>query len=1093
MPGEMGADKRCSMCAQQGEPCTNIGEYIDRWKADPSLRAALKESNGALLRQQAGESQSQPTSPLETRVCSRMGCGAIISPSLPQSVILCDECLPIAQKVAEESLAKLKGKRRDSSSSTPPCRPSLISIPSVPDVPTVAISRRPVLAPPPAALPKVEPDAQADDEDVDMETLELRYPDEDVEMEAAPTPAKEAPTAPPPADPVKQDAEGPVALPAMLPPPPPMQVPPKTLPQIGFMPPPGFYPTQVYRACANTFNGCTGVVKPGSMARRCMNCVSADWKRMRAARPASTPRPAPASSGSEPRPADTSRTPSDVEPPSAKRKKVTWADLAKDGDQDAALSSNREKGEKDLDATVQSASASSSSSPQAGSSKSVTVDIAEERMCSASTATPSTAAPPPASESDSDTPLSTRSPRSPTRGRVLSWPPPGQHVSSDGEDSDTEVPLSSLARRRPGPLSKTETEPIKLSNTWLNMSKALQPTPSSNDRPATPQSAQLHDDSSPSSKPPPLLSKPTGLPKRPSPSPSAQQPTPRPSVPLPRRRVRAPKPTTATCPKQASLTAPVQATSPSDQPSAQATAIAAPSTTAASTGTAIASTSVEMSSSSSSAQAPITTSTVAPPSSSFAPLKLPSISHPIPVSEASSPRAAAAADSASGVDSDSDLTDLSELEAELVSDDSEDEEPIPQRPTGLKIRIPARPAVESTPAVTAAPAPALITGPTRPCRICKQPVPEEARWKCCEACRERTRLYQRARQNGEVEPQRRNLNAELAAVDRLLGDAARVVVGSRKCTMRFCMHVLPPAGEYKWKMCAACRSYVRATKKPAHGGKENGAEGEEGKGREATKRYRLDDNERTEPTPPGRCVSLDCGMVVSVGQTKCEQCTFRDEHPGQPRRMVTTPAAPEAPRKARRPMLPPRLPTPYPEFPTFMLLLVEFYTRLRDFLETQARYFLLATTAGRSRGGPSAPLLDAASTPAFAGASLFAFDGEYSVIAMDYDVLGRKEAVVQHARVLKDEIECAGRLKFGPTMWVSQADHGVVARFACEHDVLIRLPPVRGSATGDPADKNAPAPLHKVMRGELEIAIMADGSHRFFPGQRTVVRFRLVG
>ena len=103
-------------------------------------------------------------------------------------------------------------------------------------------------------------------------------------------------------------------------------------------------------------------------------------------------------------------------------------------------------------------------------------------------------------------------------------------------------------------------------------------------------------------------------------------------------------------------------------------------------------------------------------------------------------------------------------------------------------------------------------------------MPLENRWKCCEACRERTRLYQRARQNGEVEPQRRNINAELAAVDRILGDASRVVVGSSKCTMRFCMHILPPAGEYKYKMCASCRSYVRSTKKATPGGKENGAE-----------------------------------------------------------------------------------------------------------------------------------------------------------------------------------------------------------------------------------------------------------------------------
>ena len=72
-------------------------------------------------------------------------------------------------------------------------------------------------------------------------------------------------------------------------------------------------------------------------------------------------------------------------------------------------------------------------------------------------------------------------------------------------------------------------------------------------------------------------------------------------------------------------------------------------------------------------------------------------------------------------------------------------------------------------------------------------------------------------------------------------------------------------------------------------------------------------------------------------------------------------------------------------------------------------------------------------------------------------------------------------------MWVSQVEHGVVARFACDHEVLIHV------AARAEKDQQTVAPLHKIMRGELEIAIMADGSHRFFPGQRTVIRFRLVG
>ncbi|KAI5835707.1 hypothetical protein K523DRAFT_411310 [Schizophyllum commune Tattone D] len=1056
----MGVDSKCSSCPK---PATQGGGYINRWKADPSLRAALKQSDGALL-QQVTETQSQRASPLEVRVCTRMGCGETIPPSFPPSVILCDQCLPIARKAAEESLAKLQDKRRaSSSSSTPPCRSPPISIPSVPDIPTIAIHRRIVPAPPP--IVKVESDVQDATDDMDLdESLELEYPDEDVEMKAEPSAEKQesavASSAPLSVD--KKETTEPLPPPPTLPRPPPMQSlmkpppvvqpPPMLMPQCGSSPAAMFMPAQMLRLCVNSVKGCRGIVQPGSMARRCMSCVSADWQRMRAARPASRPaavsatasvatlraEPVPISKSGSTGPISQpqSQSPPETEQPSAKRKKVTWADLEESDDEPLALSSNRSKGKlpERQNASSSPPARSSSSSPSSSTYAPAATSAPPNRI-------PLT--PPPAtdSDSDSDTPLSARaangaSPPQPAgRGRVLSWPPPGQHAASESEDSDVEVPLSSIARPKPGPLSKTGPGAMKTKAPLPSKNRSLilklgKSGSSSAVKPPSPAAPSV--DLSPSNEPPPSLTKAASLAAPSSPT------VKRPSIPLPRRRVSAPLAPGSPCPKQ-TISAPAQATSSaSTQPSTPATM----------------STSIAMSSSSDSAQAPIDTSSSAIPASSFAQLKLPSISHPIPNIQPSSNTTSPERPAAAVDDSDSDLTDLSDLEAALSSDDSDDEPPA-QRLTGFKIRIPARPPPES------ATAPAPIAGPTKPCRICKQPMPLENRWKCCEACRERTRLYQRARQNGEVEPQRRNINAELAAVDRILGDASRVVVGSRKCTMRFCMHILPPAGEYKYKMCASCRSYVRSTKKATHGGKENGAE------EHPKKQFRSEDNERSEPTPPGRCVSLDCGMVVSPPFTKCEQCTFRDEHPGQPRKMETV----YQQRRMKRHLPPPRLPTPYPEYPTFMLLLVEFYTRLRDFLETQARYLVLSNMAGRNHEGPS----------------MFAFDGEYSVIAMDYDVLGRKEAVVQHARVLKDEIECAGRLKFGPTMWVSQVEHGVVARFACDHEVLIHV-----AATAE-KDQQTAAPLHRIMRGELEIAIMADGSHRFFPGQRTVVRFRLVG
>ena len=40
---------------------------------------------------------------------------------------------------------------------------------------------------------------------------------------------------------------------------------------------------------------------------------------------------------------------------------------------------------------------------------------------------------------------------------------------------------------------------------------------------------------------------------------------------------------------------------------------------------------------------------------------------------------------------------------------------------------------------------------------------------------------------------------------------------------------------------------------------------------------------------------------------------------------------------------------------------------------------------------------------------------------------------------------------------------------------------------------HAQASKAKKMEGELEVAIMADTSHRYFVGERTIVRFRLMG
>ncbi|KAK0465712.1 hypothetical protein IW261DRAFT_1156628 [Armillaria novae-zelandiae] len=117
---------------------------------------------------------------------------------------------------------------------------------------------------------------------------------------------------------------------------------------------------------------------------------------------------------------------------------------------------------------------------------------------------------------------------------------------------------------------------------------------------------------------------------------------------------------------------------------------------------------------------------------------------------------------------------------------------------------------------------------------------------------------------------------------------------------------------------------------------------------------------------------------------------------------------------------------------------------------------------------------------------LFAFDGEYSVVAMDYAICDRQAAVIAFVGRLKGEIERVGGVAFDPkTRLVNLAYGGILTRYNCVHRIHVTL--------HDRAAKNDDIRIAKDMHGELEIAILPEYSHPLFPGQRTVVRMRLMG
>jgi hypothetical protein len=76
--------------------------------------------------------------------------------------------------------------------------------------------------------------------------------------------------------------------------------------------------------------------------------------------------------------------------------------------------------------------------------------------------------------------------------------------------------------------------------------------------------------------------------------------------------------------------------------------------------------------------------------------------------------------------------------------------------------------------------------------------------------------------------------------------------------------------------------------------------------------------------------------------------------------------------------------------------LADLKTRFNDFLEAQSVFFLYNAADNR---------LNLAK-------AMFIFDAEYSVVALDFDIVGRKDAVDDNVLNLKGEIERMGRIQF---------------------------------------------------------------------------------
>ncbi|KIY43220.1 hypothetical protein FISHEDRAFT_78729 [Fistulina hepatica ATCC 64428] len=386
------------------------------------------------------------------------------------------------------------------------------------------------------------------------------------------------------------------------------------------------------------------------------------------------------------------------------------------------------------------------------------------------------------------------------------------------------------------------------------------------------------------------------------------------------------------------------------------------------------------------------------------------------------------------------------------------------------------------------------------------------------------------------------------ALNAILADSSRVVKGARVCTIRNCPHILPSVEEYTWKMCCPCRARTRRNARARRGAPDpsdpvNGQFN-----------WKLD--APLSRPPRKRCASLDCGLLVDGQEIVppgirgsipgdadgpyplCEQCIERIIQPQASKRRLPGFAAdvptqrmyrgvgnssrlPNAhPRKgdwpsgdcsphhangaipysrgpykqyppagyggtppasrplsAKRPRLMARAPTPYSEYQGLQYLLADFRLQFHSFLDTRLRHYTIIAKTEQGVVPPDTPFGDRTPT--------FIFEGEYSVVAPDYDVQGRQIEVSDNILDVKASLAEATNLNLpyqGDLRFLPTKPSGLCIHFFCQHNVDT---PRR---VDDQVMKES-----QMTQGELEITVMADGSHRIFPGQRTVVRFRLLG
>ncbi|TFK79784.1 hypothetical protein K466DRAFT_559658 [Polyporus arcularius HHB13444] len=254
--------------------------------------------------------------------------------------------------------------------------------------------------------------------------------------------------------------------------------------------------------------------------------------------------------------------------------------------------------------------------------------------------------------------------------------------------------------------------------------------------------------------------------------------------------------------------------------------------------------------------------------------------------------------------------------------------------------------------------------------------------------------------------------------------------GWRKCSMSWCKRMLPE--QYRWKMCPRCR----ATRRRRWHMSKHGQEG-------------LPDDEAllfAEGMHAAQRAAASGGMVGVV-----EASPDKDQVPETLEDL--------------------------PAYQHFAALLETLSLRFDDFKAAQMRYVQLKALQGADRK----PMV-------------FGFDGEYSIVADPSG--GSVDAMVN--TVIRD-LSLALNLVFTLVTVRAGPEESIIAALRCLYQP--RIPALRTQKKAepepklelDPAQPKKSAAVAVAMTGDLDITVAWDRRHKFFPGQRIMVRFRLVG